>query len=249
MLRAILATVAAIIGGSVLLFIRELHHKLLCAMVSLAAGALFAVAILNILPEAAEISSWPSTLISAAIGLILFYLVGKYVYFLCPACAASELDESKGYMHLGILMIIAMILHSLTDGMALAIGSEVKAKVVGLLILIAVTYHKVPEGLALTSVSVMSGMNRYKALIITALVETTTALGAFLGLTITQNIPQKLLGIPLGLVAGAFLYIVSFAIFHEMHEHEKKSIILYSGIGFISIVIWAFALRGVVGAG
>jgi zinc transporter ZupT len=246
MLRAVLATGAAILGGLIVLVFGEVRHRVLCALVSFAAGALLSVAALNILPEAAELSNWPIVIVSAFIGLGIFYLIGKYVYFLCPACAASAINEDRGYLRLGILMILAMTLHSLSDGLALALGSEANVPLVGLLILIAITYHKIPEGLALTSVSLMAGFKRWRALLVTILVETTTALGAFLGLIISKNISGSWVGILLGHVAGGFLYIVFFALIQEMREHEKRSIVTYSILGFLSIVILRSLLSGIV---
>ncbi len=84
-------------------------------------------------------------------------------------------------------MITTMALHSLTDGFAITAGHEAAlhhSNKLGLLILLAVSYHKVPEGLALMGVARMSGFSKAKAFIITVLVETTTGLGALIGLLV-----------------------------------------------------------------
>jgi ZIP family zinc transporter len=224
---------------------RAPSHKTLCALVSFAAGALLSVTVVEIIPEAVRASSWGMTAASTLVGLVAFYLIGKYVYYVCPACAASATGEKRGYVSLGILLMVALGIHSTVDGLAIAAGERTHHELVAYLILFAVSYHKVPEGLALVSVARLAGYSRAKALLATILIELTTAFGAFLGLfalrSVSPNSPW--LGIHLGLVAGSFIYIVGFALIREMMEHEKKSILGYVLLGFASIVATGLLLQ------
>jgi ZIP family zinc transporter len=179
---------------------------------------------------------WIYAAASLAVGTLVFAIIGKYVYFVCPACAASAVDhEDSGFLKLGVLLIIAMGIHSTVDGIAISAGSEVMSGI-GLLILFAVSYHKIPEGLALVSVARLAGYPRAKALGITVLVELTTALGAFAGLGVLREVSLFWIGVTLGLVAGSFIYTVGFALLKEMYAHEKGSIIVYALLGFASML-------------
>ncbi len=209
---------------------------MLCALVSLAAGALLAVTALHIIPETVEIAGIVPGIISLVIGTLIFAAIGKYVSFLCPACAASVTEHDSDYLRLGYLLIVAMGIHSTVDGLAISAGSEAKSAI-GLLILVAVSYHKIPEGLALVCVARLAGYTRGRALLTTVLVELTTALGAFSGLALLGEISHFWLGITLGLVAGSFLYTVGFALLKEMYEHEKGSIVIYVILGFVSMLL------------
>lgn len=237
-LRAIIAITAAGIGGLIGVSWKRPSHRALCALVSFAAGALLSVTIVDILPEAAEISGWAGTLGAAVIGLVFFVLIGKYVSYVCPACAASAVEHDRGYLRLGILLMIALGLHSTVDGLGIAISSTGGMQRLAILILFAVSYHKVPEGLALVSVARMAGVMRWKALGLTVLIELTTGLGAFIGLILPGVSPHNpWLGFHLGLVAGSFLYIVGFALLTEMMEHERRSIVAYVLLGFVTILV------------
>jgi zinc transporter, ZIP family len=247
LLRAAIAFVAATFGGLIGIVWRKSSHSTLCALVSFAAGALLSVTIVDILPEAASQTGWPRTIWTTLLGLFIFYLIGKYVYYVCPACAASATEghEKKGYLRLGILMMIALGIHSTIDGLAIAASTAVHGgQLVAYLVLFAVSYHKIPEGLALVTVARLAGMGRLKALAVTAAIELTTGLGAFLGIIALKNPSPVWLGAHLGVVAGSFLYIVGFALITEMMEHERKSILTYGSLGFISILVVGLVLKG-----
>ena len=234
--------VAATIGGLMGMGRKRVGHRVLCGLVSLAAGALLAVTVVHIIPETIEITGiWPA-LITLVVGTLIFAGIGKYVYFLCPACAASATEHESGYLRLGYLLIVAMGIHSTVDGLAISAGSSEANSAIGLMILVAVSYHKIPEGLALASVARLAGYNRSRALLTTILVELTTALGAVIGLVLLREITHFWLGITLGLVAGSFLYTVGFALLREMYEHEKGSIIIYVLLGFASMLLIGAAL-------
>lgn len=250
LLRAGVATAAALIGGFVGVSVKHVAHSTLCGLVSLAAGALLAVTVVHIFPESAEAIAaagapgWPLTLVSALVGLGVFFLVGKYVYYMCPACAATASEKKEGYLRLGILLIVTLALHSMMDGLAIAAGYERHDTTLGALILLAVSYHKVPEGLALVSVCRLAGWSRAKSLLVTFAVELTTALGALVGVWALRGASTLWLGLTLGFIAGSFLYTVGFATLKEMLEHERNSIIVYAVMGILSIILVQVGLVG-----
>lgn len=242
-MRAGIAITAATVGALIGLAAKEISHRALCALVSFAAGALLAVTILQIIPEAVEMAGWGSTLASVAVAVVFFYLIGKYVSYICPACAASVADQQGAYLRLGILLMVALGLHSTVDGLAIAVGAEA-APVLGVLVLFAVSYHKVPEGLALASVARLAGMSRVRSLLITILIQLTTGLGAFIGLFIaTRGLSEHWLGLILGHAGGSFLYVVGFALFMEIREHEKAPIITYLALGFLAIAVTGYGIE------
>ena len=248
LLRALIAVVAAGLGGVLGVVWKRPSHKTLCALVSFAAGALLSVTIVDIMPDAMAISGWAVTLGATALGLTVFYLIGKYVSYVCPACAASAMEHNTAYLRLGILLMVALGIHSTVDGVAIALSStSANLALLAVLILFAVSYHKVPEGLALVSVARLAGITRWKALALTILIELTTGLGAFIGLAAVRAMPPNSpwLGFHLGLVAGSFLYIVGFALITEMMEHERRSIIAYLVLGFVVILLTSFVLKSI----
>lgn len=236
-MRVIGATGAALLGAGLALPVKRTSHKVLCAMISFAAGGLFGVTVLHIGPEGVHLAGPLRFGVFLAAGLLLFWAVGRYLYFVCPACSASQAEHA--YQRLGWLMIATMTLHSLTDGVAIAAGHEAEVhsgRVLGPLIFLAVSYHKVPEGLALASAARVGGMSSPKALGVTLLVELTTGLGALIGLLLS-GVSAATMGSLLGLIGGSFLYMVLFAVLKEMWVHEKASILAFASLGALSIAV------------
>ncbi|HOM71775.1 MAG TPA: hypothetical protein PLP86_05965, partial [Armatimonadota bacterium] len=83
----------------------------------------------------------------------------------------------------------------------------------------------------------------WRAFGLTLLIELTTGLGAFIGLMVLNALTDFWQGMILGVVGGSFLYVVGFALIREMMEHERKSILGYLVIGFISIMALGLILQ------
>src|ERR1700691_1627897 len=163
-----LAFVLAVIGGALGATLGSSHRRL-CALISLGAGTLLGVTVFGILPESFESLNWWQLLLALASGYVVFALVTKYVYHVCPACAASHFDEATAHRFSEIAgaMMIALAIHCTVDGLAMAAGHEahetshtVAGRAVGLSIVFAVCVHKVPEGLALGALLLGAGFSR-----------------------------------------------------------------------------------------
>src|SRR5207248_2526940 len=79
-------------------------------------------------------------------------------------------------------LIVALAIHSTTDGLVLGIQGETPAMdVTKLSLFSALCIHKVPEGLALGSLLIGAGLHRSAALGWVAAVEATTLFGGVIG--------------------------------------------------------------------
>jgi ZIP family zinc transporter len=261
------ATAAAAFGAVLSFSTAGKGHRVLCALVSFAAGALFGVTIVHLLPEALHLTGPSRTGAGIGLGLFLFLMISRFLYLVCPACNASAIRpgnhcsnpaphrppsprgngelSSPSYLQLGLLMVVTMTLHSVTDGIAITVGyeaTELTGSNVGLLIFLAVAYHKVPEGLALMTIARMAGFSPTKAFLLTLGVELTTALGVLIGLIFT-HFSKASLGFILALTGGSFLYTVSFALIRELWEHEGASVLVFSAGGLTTILALAQILN------
>src|SRR5258708_4768967 len=120
------AAFAVALAGGALSAVLARTHKQLCALISLGAGTLLGVAVFAIGPECLEALRWWQFLLAAATGYGLFALITKYVYHICPACAASHFDEATAhhFNDIAIAMMVALAIHCTVDGLALAAGHE-----------------------------------------------------------------------------------------------------------------------------
>src|SRR5213079_1530144 len=214
----------ALIGGGISTSLR-LEHKPLCALISFAAGTLLGVTFFAILPESLSYSgAWP-VVGAAATGYLLFFFISKHVHHVCPACAAShfDADATRHFSEIATALIVALAIHSTTDGLALGIQHELPAtEATTWSLFSALCIHKVPEGLALGSLLVGAGLQRAAALGWVAAVEATTLLGGLIGFIFLGKISSLWLDVIMAYIGGGFLYLAVHAVLGEMLRHGKK---------------------------
>src|SRR5437867_8552485 len=164
--QVVAAYIFALAGGSISTSLR-LEHKPLCALISFAAGTLLGVTLFAILPESLGEVTWWAVALAAATGYALFFVISKYVHHVCSACAAShfDADATRYFSYSATVLVIALAIHSTTDGLALGIQGEIPAMAATKWSLFsALCIHKVPEGLALGSLLIGAGLQRTVAL-------------------------------------------------------------------------------------
>lgn len=232
-------------GGSISTSL-HLGHKPLCALISLAAGTLLGVTIFDILPESLGACPWWAVALAAATGYALFFFISKYVHHVCPACAAShfDADAARHFSEIAIALIVALSIHSTTDGLALAIGQETPAPgATKWSLFSALCIHKVPEGRALGSLLIGAGFRRATALGWVAAVEATTLLGGVIGFFFLANASTFWLGLIMAHVGGGFFYLATHAVLGEMLKHGKQFVVTSFSAGVVLIAILNVCLR------
>jgi len=233
-----LAFVLAVAGGGAGAVLGK-SHKRLCALISLGAGSLLGVTLFAILPETVHELTWWGLLLAFGSGYAVFYFVTKYVYHVCPACAASHFDEATTHRFSEIAggMMIALAIHCTADGMALAAGHEAElanapgGRVLNLSLVVAICVHKVPEGLALGSLLLGAGYKGTPMLWRVAAVEGTTLLGGIIGMLVMGKVSQVWVAAVVGHAGGGFLFLAAHAVIGEIFKHHKALVLTSFAIG------------------
>jgi ZIP family zinc transporter len=244
-LRVGLAFSLAIAGGAISSLFAVSHERL-CRLISFAAGTLLGVTLFSIIPETYESMHVWQLSVALISGYLLFLLISRYVFHVCPACAASHFDEAAThrFSEIATAMVIALALHSTMDGLALALGKESElAGRVDASLLLAICVHKVPEGLALCALLVASGFSRIVALGWVAAVEATTLLGGVIGIWIGPRIPNVWLDMILMHVGGGFIFLAIHAVFGELVKHSRRLVLVSFFAGLLLIASLNLALR------
>ncbi|PYJ05051.1 MAG: hypothetical protein DME25_09160 [Verrucomicrobia bacterium] len=208
-------------------------HKQLCVLISFGGGTLLGVAICGIAPECLQALRWWQLLLGAGSGYLLFAIVSRYVFHVCPACAASHFDEATTHRlaEFGLAMMLALAIHCTIDGLALAAGHEEKAAV-DLSVTAAIWVHKFPEGLALGALLLGGGFGRTRMLGLVAAVESTTILGGLLGWFAFGSVPDLWLALALAHAAGGFFYLALHAMLGEIFKRHKMLVLASFAAGF-----------------
>ena len=214
----------SLIGAFGLSFGLLQRHRVMMALIAVAAGTLLGDAFLHLLPEAAHDGFAPSLGLWLIAGFLVMF--GIEVVLRRGHSHAEHLDDIHSHNHqedaiqpFGWLNLVGDALHNLLDGVIIAAAYLIDTAA-GIATTVAVALHEIPQELGDFAVLVRSGMPVKKALVLNF----GSAMFAFIGAIAVLAIqfdPETLAVVALPLIAGAFVYIAAADLIPELHHHSK----------------------------
>ena len=172
-LFALLAAFGNLAGGWAVVRHERRSLEVIERFLAFGAGFMLAVALLEVTPEALARRS------DAAGYLLLgYFAVHLAQHVLVPHFHFGE-ETHKVSAGQSFSALLGLLLHTFFDGVAIASGFEVSDQL-GVLLFLAVFLHKLPEGVAMASVMLVGGQSRGRALGAAALLGFATLLGVLL---------------------------------------------------------------------
>jgi zinc transporter ZupT len=169
------------------------------------------------------------------------YVVGGFAVFLILETllvfhSGAEFHYGPRSRARGLVFFWGLFLHSLLDGVAIAVGFATSFEL-GILTSIAVISHELPEGITTFSL-LLDKLSVRTALRMAIAVALATPVGGVVGTGLLQMLSADFMGIALALVSGSFLYIAATDIVPEIREEKAGRSIacMILGIAFLAIV-------------
>jgi ZIP family zinc transporter len=210
------------LGGliSALLF-KKSSERIICWLLSFAAGIMTSVVCFGLMPEAIQISGMTGSVLGLILGVLVIMLLNGIVDKITDTKEenliihhtpeelyhqTSMILNPKKMLRSGIIMIIAIGLHNVPEGIAIGAGGSHDLSL-GVLIAIMIALHNIPEGMAIAAPLLAGGVNKMKVVLLTLLCGFTTVFGALIGVLI-GNISDFAVALSLSAAGGAMLYVV-----------------------------------------
>ncbi len=222
-LAGLMTTVGALPG----LFLREVPHKWLDAMLGLAAGVMLAATSFSLVIPSIEYGSelfgdFPAVLVVCA-GILL----GALVLNLCDRFVPHEhfemgVEGPSSSLRKTWLFVIAITIHNLPEGMAVGVGFGSGDIGAGIALGIGIGVQNMPEGLAVMLPLLREGYPAGKALLIASLSGMVEAIGGAVGAGLV-TIAQPVLPWALAFAAGAMLFVISDEVIPETHHNKEHA--------------------------
>jgi len=198
--------------GAVMLFVkRHWSNRSLAFFLGLASGVMVAVVFFDMLPSAFLFSHFYIPALGIVIGFIVMAVFNHV--------RMRNISRSDSLLALGYLIMAGIILHDLPEGMAIALGGEMKART-GLVIAMGIAIHNIPEGMAIAAPFLMGGMRRKSIFIKTLLIGFITPLGTLIGAWAARQVPDQLPAL-LGFASGVMIYLVVFQLWPEARGRDR----------------------------
>jgi ZIP family zinc transporter len=245
-LQALLATLftwaLTALGAATVFFFKNISRRVLDGMLGFAAGVMIAASFFSLLAPAIEMAdtahengglpSWAA----AAIGFVLGGVFLRAADFFLPHhhVGAKEDEGLKTSWGRSILLVLAITLHNIPEGLAVGVGFGASALLPGaslagaLSLALGIGLQNFPEGAAVSIPLRREGMSRFKSFWIgqaSGLVEPVAGvLGAALILSMQAILPYAL-----SFAAGAMIFVVAEELIPEAYK-EGNDHIATSGI-------------------
>ncbi|MBO8158352.1 ZIP family metal transporter [Thermosyntropha sp.] len=217
--------------GAVLLFIkRSWSSRSLAMFLGLASGVMIGVVVFDLIPSFLFFPGFEKGLIGLLIGFFLLRFISNFLF--------SNSLRGKSLASLGYLIMLGIAVHDLPEGMAIALGNEIKTRT-GMVIALGIGIHNIPEGMAIAAPLIMGGISRIRILKQTLLVGLVTPLGTILGMFMVAVLPG-ILPFLLGLASGIMLYLVIYELWPQAILRGKKSRWFGFWLGIFIILIATF---------
>ena len=220
-------------GAGLVFFFQEIHRKALDGMLGFAAGVMIAASCFGLLGPAIDQTDGEglSKVLPAAIGFIFggvcMRVVDAFLPHLHPGAPPEEVEGVKTSWHRSKLLISAITLHNIPEGLAVGVAFGAAASGDGLGAAIALTIgigiQNFPEGAAVSVPLRREGLTKKESFWwgqLSAMVEPISAvIGAAAIVYMTPILPYAL-----AFAAGAMIFVVVEELVPEAHRGKNGDI-------------------------
>ena len=230
-----LAGISTVIGALVIFFDKRKNNKIVEVSLSFAAGVMTCVSLTDLLPNSFRMildnnNLFPKIILSLifmTFGIIISMLIDKYL----PDDNLNT--DNKGLYKIGIISMVAIVLHNVPEGIATFITSTNNLKL-GLTITIAIALHNIPEGISIAVPIYHSSNNKLKAFLYALLSGMSEVLGSILAyLFLAPLINDHVMAALYAVIAGIMIHISVYELIPGAYkESTLKNVLKYFLIGF-----------------
>lgn len=237
----LLAGMSTLIGIiPIFIKIKNKNH-IIASACAFASGVMVCISIFDLIPESIKYlnnyfnSFLVITLcfIFMMIGSILSMILDKYI---------DKFSYNENLFKVGILSMIAIILHNIPEGIVTFIVSN-KNIMLGLPICIAIALHNIPEGISIAIPIYYSSGSKKKAILYTFLAGLSEPIGAILtGLFLINYVNNLILGLLFAFIAGLMIQISTSKLLPTGNNYNKKLSYIFFILGFIIMLFSLFIM-------
>lgn len=243
------------LGASAVFFTRDVGRRVLDSMLGFAAGVMIAASYWSLLAPAIEMSeggllpAWFPAVTGFLFGALFLRVIDRVIPHLHLNARMSEAEGIKTEWQRSVLMVLAITLHNIPEGLAVGVAFGAAASglssatLAGAVALaIGIGLQNFPEGIAVAAPLRRGGMKPFKSFWygqLSAVVEPVAGVLGVLAITVAQ----PLLPYALSFAAGAMIFVVVEEVIPESQRGGHTDLATLSTmIGFAVMMLLDVAL-------
>lgn len=243
-------------GASLVFFFKSMNRKTLDIMLGFTGGVMVAASFWSLLNPAIEMSErmypsmkWMPAAVGFFLGAMFLFVLDKYTPHIHINFGVSEKEGMKTRWHQTTLLILAITLHNIPEGLAVgvlfgaaALGIDQVTTISAITLAIGIGLQNFPEGIAVSMPLRRMGVSRRKSFYygqLSAIVEPVAGVVGALAVIYIQ----PLLPYALAFAAGAMIYVVVEEVIPETQKDKYTDLAVLGFIGgFLVMMILDVAL-------
>lgn len=195
---------------------RERLERVVVHLVSLAAGALLAGAVVHLLPSAIEaLGPDPSLSVWLMVGFVGFFVLEKLLWAHHHGMGPQPHDRAHPVVALNLL---GDAVHNFIDGVVIA-ASFSTSPTLGIVTTTAVLVHEIPQEIGDFGILIHGGLSVGRAVALNFMTALTAVLGVLVTLVFGARV-EGMIGALLAITAASFVYIAAADLIPELHRQR-----------------------------
>lgn len=232
---------STLLGSAIGFFIKGMSHKWQDSVMGYCAGVMLAASILGLLVPAMEYASggrWWMVAVGVCCGVLFLNLMDVVTPHLHTI---TGVDPERHSHNQGIdktlLIILAIALHKLPEGMAAGVGFNMEDTTDAWSVVLGVSIQNIPEAMIVIAPLLMAGVSRLRTAIAAIVISLLEFVGIWLGYALGA-ISEAVLPMMLAFAGGLMLYVVSDEMIPETHSHGYHKHATYAlMLGFLTVAL------------
>lgn len=243
-------------GASLVFFFKTMHRAVLDGMLGFTGGVMVAASFWSLLNPAIEMSeklypsmSWMPAAVGFLLGAMFLFALDKTMPHLHLNFAESEKEGKKTQLHKSTLLVLAITLHNIPEGLAVgvlfgaaALGIDGATIPAAIALAIGIGIQNFPEGFAVAMPLRRTGFSRAKSFWYGQLSAIVEPIAGVVG-AVAVIYMQPILPFALAFAAGAMIFVVVEEVIPETQRDKYTDVAVLGFIGgFLVMMILDVAL-------
>ena len=213
---ALLTAFATGLGALPFIFVRHLSPRWQGRSAALAGGMMLSASVFSLSGEALQRGQAWELALGMLVGALFLSATGRLLEGRHWKISGLSEEGSRK----GILVLVAMSIHSFPEGVAIGVSYATGEMGFGLMVALAIAVHNIPEGLAISLPLRARGVSAARCFYYSVLSSVPQPVAA-VPAVIFVSFFQGLLPAGLGFAAGAMIFLVVAELLPESLDHES----------------------------
>jgi zinc transporter ZupT len=230
---ALLTDLATGLGALPFAVVRKPSLRVQGILTASAAGMMLSASVFALMGEGLRAGAGWQVVTGLMAGAVFFDLTARLVTRAEWRIGTLSVDESRQ----GILVMVAMFVHSIPEGVAIGVGYASGDLGFGLLLALAIAAHNIPEGVAVSMPLRARGVSVAKCAwfaILTSAPQPIAAVPSYM----LVSVFKPLLPFGLGFAGGAMIFLVAFELMPESLERCSRREAAWAMMIGLTAMLW-----------